>query len=69
MSIAGPNLQKRRMVKISRDNTYCVFPNLEAALEEARMHFTEGEADDEFTWTNVEMSQAEFDALPEFEGW
>lgn len=68
-TVAGPNLQKKRMVKIERNQTYCIYPTLEAALEDARSHFTEGEVDDAFTWTNIEMSQLEFEALPEFQGW
>ena len=73
MSTMGPNLralkEKKRMVKIVRDRMYCIYPTLENALEEVRSHYAEGEAGDEFIWTNIEMSEEEFNALPEFTGW
>lgn len=57
------------MVKIEVDGQFCIFPDLDRALEEARLHFTEGDHGSSFTWTNVRMSAAEYSLLPEFTGW
>ena len=60
---------KLYMVEIERGGVRCVFETLEAAIEEATLHRTDGEDGDTFTWTNCDMTRAEFGALPEFEGW
>lgn len=61
--------EKKRMVKIQRNGQWCVFDKFEHALEDVQLHYSEGSDGDSFTWTNVDMTQEEFDALPIFTGW
>lgn len=55
--------QKVRFVKITYDKQSCVVRPNEVA------DMTDGMASKDHTLTDVWMSEAEFEALPEFAGW
>ena len=59
---------KKRYFRVSRNGDHCTMP-LEMALEELRESFKGDEPGDGVTFQVVEMTDTEFNALPEFQGW
>jgi hypothetical protein len=47
---------------------YCIYTSLDALLEEIKLFIEEGDGA-EIKVDVVEMTQEEYDELPEFEGW
>lgn len=61
---------KRPYCKITRDGQSCTTPDAETAAEELRGHLQyAAEGDDDLTVTIVWMTQDEYEAMPEFQGW
>lgn len=59
----------RRFVKISFDGSYYISEDLQEAVQTAIGDIEDQEIGDCFEIEVIEMSQADFEALPEFDGW
>jgi len=55
--------ERKQFVRISLDGTYCIM-----TPAEGEQFLREAEYPDDYTVADVWMSQAEFDAMPEFAG-
>jgi len=57
------------MFKIRYDGSHCTFDSMEGALEEIKVFMREQDEPSMIALELVEMTQEEYDALPEFTGW
>lgn len=60
--------EKKKYITIERYGDKCTFP-LEGALEEIKIFYECDEDKDEIKLIITEMTQEEFDELPEHQGW
>lgn len=61
--------QKQKYAKVSRPGLGWYIANLGDAIQELETSFEADEEGDQVTFEVVKMTEAEFKALPEFEGW
>jgi hypothetical protein len=59
----------KRMAKVWFEGQPCIYPNPLDALADLEAFIKDGGMGEAMRVEIVEMTQKEFDALPEFEGW
>ena len=60
---------KKRRWKVSQMGVECTYKNVDSLIEEIRQFNEYGRDRDAFELVIMDMTDEEYEALPEFEGW